>query len=191
MTTSKIPIEARIYNLIDVSIKLNAAKISIKKLASAISRRTLSTNVHITVNFHKFIHQQYLIRRSYRYHMQPNTNRAKIEFKIWLNKNVKINSLRNARSFAIIIRSHTHVHTHNATFLENSSRGTNTTHVTKIIATVPLNNASKLRQRQRSMSSERGGDEGEGAEGMESLEEPLRQSKPSLRRESRQGTREH
>lgn len=68
---------------------------------------------------------------------------------------------------------------------------TNTTDVTEIIATVPLNNASKLRQRQRSMSSERGGDEGEGAEGMESLEEPLRQSKPSLRRESRQGTREH
>lgn len=86
---------------------------------------------------------------------------------------------------------HIYTYTHSATFLENSSRGTNTTHVTKIIATVPLNNASKLRQRQRSMSSERGGDEGEGAEGMESLEEPLRQSKPSLRRESRQGTREH
>lgn len=67
----------------------------------------------------------------------------------------------------------------------------NTTDVTEIIATVPLNNASKLRQRQRSMSSERGGDEGEGAEGMESLEEPLRQSKPSLRRESRQGIGEH
>jgi len=57
----------------------------------------------------------------------------------------------------------------------------------KIVGTVPLNDASTLRQRQRSMSSERG-DEGEGAEGMESLEEPLRQSKPSLRRESRQGT---
>lgn len=59
--------------------------------------------------------------------------------------------------------------------------------VMKIVGTVPLNNASTLRQRQRSMSSERA-DEGEGAEGMESLEEPLRQSKPSLRRESRQGT---
>lgn len=57
----------------------------------------------------------------------------------------------------------------------------------KIVGTVPLNDASTLRQRQRSMSSERG-DEGEGAEGMESLEEPLRQTKPSLRRESRQGT---
>lgn len=45
-----------------------------------------------------------------------------------------------------------------------------------------------MNQRQRSMSSERG-DEGEGLEGMESLEEPLRQSKPPLRRESRQGTR--
>lgn len=56
----------------------------------------------------------------------------------------------------------------------------------KIVGTVPLNDASTLRHRQRSMSSERG-DEGEGAEGMESLEEPLRQSKPSLRRESRQG----
>lgn len=111
MTTSKIPVEARIYNLIDVSTKLNAAKILIKRLASAISRRTLSTNVHVTVNFHKFIHQQYLIRRSYRYHMQPNTSRVKIEFKIWLNKNVKINSLPNARSFTIIIRSHTHIHT--------------------------------------------------------------------------------
>ncbi|XP_076288063.1 unc-13 isoform X11 [Lasioglossum baleicum] len=60
------------------------------------------------------------------------------------------------------------------------------TFVTSQVNQVPLNNASKLRQRQRSMSSERGGDEGEGAEGMESLEEPLRQSKPSLRRESRQ-----
>nr|XP_031836446.1 protein unc-13 homolog B isoform X8 [Nomia melanderi] len=60
------------------------------------------------------------------------------------------------------------------------------TFVTSQINQVPLNNVSKLRQRQRSMSSERGGDEGEGAEGMESLEEPLRQSKPSLRRESRQ-----
>lgn len=59
--------------------------------------------------------------------------------------------------------------------------------VMKIVGTVPLNDASTLRQRQRSMSSERG-DEGEGAEGMESLEEPLRQRKPSLRRESRQGT---
>lgn len=59
--------------------------------------------------------------------------------------------------------------------------------VIKIVGTVPLNDASTLRQRQRSMSSERG-DEGEGAEGMESLEEPLRQSKPSLRRESRPGT---
>jgi len=57
----------------------------------------------------------------------------------------------------------------------------------KIVGTVPLNDASTLRQRQRSMSSERG-DEGEGAEGMESLEEPLRQTKPSLRRESRPGT---
>ncbi|XP_078049556.1 protein unc13 homolog isoform X12 [Augochlora pura] len=60
------------------------------------------------------------------------------------------------------------------------------TFVTSQVNQVPLNNASKLRQRQRSMSSERGGDEGEGAEGMESLEEPLRQNKPSLRRESRQ-----
>ncbi|CAK9810089.1 Protein unc-13 homolog B [Anthophora quadrimaculata] len=60
------------------------------------------------------------------------------------------------------------------------------TFITSQVNQVPLNNASKLRQRQRSMSSERGGDEGEGAEGMESLEEPLRQSKPSLRRESRQ-----
>ncbi|XP_015191567.1 PREDICTED: protein unc-13 homolog B isoform X4 [Polistes dominula] len=59
------------------------------------------------------------------------------------------------------------------------------TFVTSQINQVPLNDASTLRQRQRSMSSERG-DEGEGAEGMESLEEPLRQSKPSLRRESRQ-----
>ncbi|XP_070163227.1 protein unc-13 homolog B-like isoform X11 [Polyergus mexicanus] len=59
------------------------------------------------------------------------------------------------------------------------------TFVTSQINQVPLNNASTLRQRQRSMSSERA-DEGEGAEGMESLEEPLRQSKPSLRRESRQ-----
>lgn len=53
---------------------------------------------------------------------------------------------------------------------------------------VPLNDPSTLRQRQRSMSSERA-DEGEGAEGMEGLEEPLRQSKPPLRQESRQGTR--
>ncbi|XP_043259604.1 uncharacterized protein LOC122401500 isoform X3 [Colletes gigas] len=60
------------------------------------------------------------------------------------------------------------------------------TFVTSQVNQVPLNTASKLRQRQRSMSSERGGDEGDGAEGMESLEEPLRQSKPSLRRESRQ-----
>ncbi|XP_076546739.1 unc-13 isoform X14 [Osmia lignaria lignaria] len=60
------------------------------------------------------------------------------------------------------------------------------TFVTSQVNQVPLNKASQLRQRQRSMSSERGGDEGEGAEGMESLEEPLRQSKPSLRRESRQ-----
>ncbi|XP_018365120.1 PREDICTED: uncharacterized protein LOC108762575 isoform X2 [Trachymyrmex cornetzi] len=59
------------------------------------------------------------------------------------------------------------------------------TFVTSQVNQVPLNDASTLRQRQRSMSSERG-DEGEGAEGMESLEEPLRQSKPSLRRESRQ-----
>ncbi|XP_024945044.1 uncharacterized protein LOC107272004 isoform X6 [Cephus cinctus] len=61
------------------------------------------------------------------------------------------------------------------------------TFVTSQINEVPLNDASTLRQRQRSMSSERG-DEGEGAEGMESLEEPLRQSKPPLRRESRQDT---
>ncbi|XP_076179207.1 unc-13 isoform X2 [Ptiloglossa arizonensis] len=60
------------------------------------------------------------------------------------------------------------------------------TFVTSQVNQVPLNTATKLRQRQRSMSSERGGDEGDGAEGMESLEEPLRQSKPSLRRESRQ-----
>lgn len=53
---------------------------------------------------------------------------------------------------------------------------------------MPLNDATTMNQRQRSMSSERG-DEGEGLEGMESLEEPLRQSKPPLRRESRQGTR--
>lgn len=53
---------------------------------------------------------------------------------------------------------------------------------------MPLNESSTRRERQRSMSSERGNDEGEGAEGMESLEEPLRQRKPSLRRESRQGT---
>ncbi|XP_020291931.1 protein unc-13 homolog B isoform X3 [Pseudomyrmex gracilis] len=59
------------------------------------------------------------------------------------------------------------------------------TFVTSQVNQVPLNDASTLRHRQRSMSSERG-DEGEGAEGMESLEEPLRQSKPSLRRESRQ-----
>ncbi|XP_067212602.1 uncharacterized protein unc-13 isoform X4 [Linepithema humile] len=59
------------------------------------------------------------------------------------------------------------------------------TFVTSQVNQVPLNDASTLHQRQRSMSSERG-DEGEGAEGMESLEEPLRQSKPSLRRESRQ-----
>lgn len=51
---------------------------------------------------------------------------------------------------------------------------------------MPLNDRSTLRERQRSMSSERG-DEGEGVEGMDGLEEPLRQSKPPLRRESRQG----
>lgn len=89
----------------------------------------------------------------------------------------------------IIIRAHTHVHRDIFGKIVVDVR--NTTDVTEIIATVPLNNASKLRQRQRSMSSERGGDEGEGAEGMESLEEPLRQSKPSLRRESRQGIGEH
>ncbi|XP_066599136.1 uncharacterized protein unc-13 [Prorops nasuta] len=59
------------------------------------------------------------------------------------------------------------------------------TFVTSQVNQVPLNESSTLRQRQRSMSSERG-DEGDGGEGMESLEEPLRQSKPSLRRESRQ-----
>lgn len=53
---------------------------------------------------------------------------------------------------------------------------------------MPLNDVTTLRQRQRSMSSERP-DDGEGAEGMEGLEEPLRQRKPPLRRESRQGTR--
>ena len=53
---------------------------------------------------------------------------------------------------------------------------------------MPLNDATTMNQRQRSMSSERG-DEEEGVKGLESLEEPLRQSKPPLRRESRQGTR--
>ncbi|XP_043478953.1 uncharacterized protein LOC122509186 isoform X2 [Leptopilina heterotoma] len=61
------------------------------------------------------------------------------------------------------------------------------TFVTTQILQVPLNDATTMNQRQRSMSSERG-DEGEGLEGMESLEEPLRQSKPPLRRESRQDT---
>ncbi|XP_033224606.1 uncharacterized protein LOC117177790 isoform X2 [Belonocnema kinseyi] len=61
------------------------------------------------------------------------------------------------------------------------------TFVTSQISQVPLNDATTMNQRQRSMSSERG-DEGEGLEGMESLEEPLRQSKPPLRRESRQDT---
>lgn len=54
---------------------------------------------------------------------------------------------------------------------------------------MPLNDATTIHQRQRSMSSDRG-DEGEGIDGMEGLEEPLRQSKPPIRRESRQGTRE-
>ncbi|XP_039312953.1 uncharacterized protein LOC105194478 isoform X5 [Solenopsis invicta] len=58
------------------------------------------------------------------------------------------------------------------------------TFVTSQVNQVPLNDSTTLRQRQRSMSSERG-DEGEGAEGMD-LEEPLRMTKPSLRRESRQ-----
>ena len=55
---------------------------------------------------------------------------------------------------------------------------------------MPLNDPSTLRQRQRSMSSGTA-DEGEGSAGMEGLEEPLRQSKPPLRQESRQGTRDH
>ncbi|XP_043278069.1 uncharacterized protein unc-13 isoform X4 [Venturia canescens] len=61
------------------------------------------------------------------------------------------------------------------------------TFVTSQVNQMPLNDPSTLRQRQRSMSSERA-DEGEGAEGMEGLEEPLRQSKPPLRQESRQDT---
>ncbi|XP_034946374.1 uncharacterized protein unc-13 isoform X3 [Chelonus insularis] len=61
------------------------------------------------------------------------------------------------------------------------------TFITTQVNQVPLNDPSTLRQRQRSMTSERG-DEGEGVEGMEGLEEPLRQSKPPLRRESRQDT---
>ncbi|XP_057334436.1 protein unc-13 homolog A-like isoform X10 [Microplitis mediator] len=52
---------------------------------------------------------------------------------------------------------------------------------------MPLNDATALRQRQRSMSSDRG-DDGDD-EGMEGLEEPLRQSKPPpLRHETRQDT---
>lgn len=100
-------------------------------------------------------------------------------------------SFYNTRFFYIYHNPCTHTYT--ATFFGKIVVDVrNTTDVTEIIATVPLNNASKLRQRQRSMSSERGGgDEGQGAEGMESLEEPLRQSKPSLRRESRQGIGEH
>ncbi|XP_063994145.1 uncharacterized protein LOC135171495 isoform X2 [Diachasmimorpha longicaudata] len=61
------------------------------------------------------------------------------------------------------------------------------TFVTTQLNQMPLNDATTLRQRQRSMSSERG-DEGEDGDGMEGLEEPLRQSKPPLRRESRQDT---
>ncbi|XP_011307877.1 protein unc-13 homolog A-like isoform X3 [Fopius arisanus] len=61
------------------------------------------------------------------------------------------------------------------------------TFVTTQLNQMPLNDATTLRQRQRSMSSERG-EEGEDGDGMEGLEEPLRQSKPPLRRESRQDT---
>ncbi|KAK0078929.1 hypothetical protein PV326_009060, partial [Microctonus aethiopoides] len=59
------------------------------------------------------------------------------------------------------------------------------TFVTSQLNQMPLNDATTIHQRQRSMSSDRG-DEGEGIDGMEGLEEPLRQSKPPIRRESRQ-----
>nr|XP_046488214.1 uncharacterized protein LOC124221874 isoform X2 [Neodiprion pinetum] len=59
------------------------------------------------------------------------------------------------------------------------------TFVTSQVNEVPLNDKATLRQ--RSMSSDRG-DESDTAEGMEGLEEPLRQRNPPLRRESRQDT---
>ncbi|XP_020712290.2 protein unc-13 homolog B isoform X11 [Athalia rosae] len=59
------------------------------------------------------------------------------------------------------------------------------TFVTSQVNEVPLNDKTTLRQ--RSMSSDRG-DESDPGEGMEGLEEPLRQRKPPLRRESRQDT---